>query len=139
MACRVVPGLRCAAQLTTSSRSAEISSSSSLKRSVNQASSFLQCRSSSGRGEHPTEDDARKVNGQMHSLCLGHLLGKDPEDEVGLFAWFEGGGHDEILPWGQVKTCADLTQVYKGLGASARRVRQEEVLLQVDVLAALEL
>lgn len=53
--------------------------------------------------------------------------------------WLKGGGHNDVLARGQPDLVAHFPQVDEGLRACPRLVSQEEVLLQVHILAALGL
>lgn len=46
-----------------------------------------------------------------YSLGVGGLLRENPEHEVGLFMWLEGGGDDDVFPGRQPQPRADLPQV----------------------------
>lgn len=72
-------------------------------------------------------------------LCFGLLLREDTQAEVAIQVGIEGGGNDEVFAGWQLEPGADLAQVDEGLGASCLRVRQEKVLVQVQVRLALEL
>lgn len=72
-------------------------------------------------------------------LCFSLLLREDTQAEVTVLIRLEGGRHDQVFASRQLEACADLTQVDEGLRASFLRVRQEKVLIQVQVCLALEL
>lgn len=73
------------------------------------------------------------------SRCVRLLLGEDSQDEVSLLVWLKGRRHNDVLAGGQPDLVAHLPQVDEGLGPCPRLVSQEEVLLQVHMLAALGL
>lgn len=108
-------------QLTSSPRSAEISSSSSLQRTKN------------------------VIIKKKFNHCFGHwslllsfclLLSEDSQDKVGLFAGLKGGGNDDVLSGRKTQPGADFSQVNESLRACARWMAQKEIFLQVDILAA---
>lgn len=72
-------------------------------------------------------------------LCFSLLLGEDAQAEVTVLVRLEGGGHDKVFARRQVEPRADFAQVDEGLGASFLCVRQEIVLIQVQVGLTLEL
>lgn len=67
----------------------------------------------------------------LYSLCVGGFLREDAEHEVRFFLRLERGGDDDVLSRRQTETWADLPQVDEELWSSARRVREEEISLQV--------
>ncbi len=69
---------------------------------------------------------------RAHLLRVGGFLWENSEREVGLFLRLECGGYDDVLAGGQPEAWAHLPQVNEELRASAGRVRQEEIPLQMN-------
>lgn len=80
---------------------------------------------------------------EMHDrvtlLSVVLLLGEDAHTEVPVEVGLEGGGHDEVLPGGQMEAWGDLPRIDEGLGARLLRMGQEEVPVQMHVPLAMEL
>ena len=70
---------------------------------------------------------------------LAVLLSEDPQQEVGVLVRLEGGGDDDVLPWGQLELAAHLPRVGEDLRETQVLVLDEEVLFQVDILEVLKL
>lgn len=73
------------------------------------------------------------------SQRLRLLLREDADAEVSVEVRLEGGRDDQVLARRQLEARADLPQVDEGLGPRRLRVRQEEVLVQVDLALPVEL
>lgn len=67
------------------------------------------------------------------------LLCEDPQQEVGVLVRLEGGGDDDVFPWGQLELAAHLPRVGENLRETQVLVLDEEVLFQVDILEVLKL
>lgn len=80
-----------------------------------------------------------KRDKKWHLLCLWLFLSEDPEDKISLFVGLKGWGDDQVLSGGQTETCAHLSQVDKSLRTRTWWMVQEEIFLQMDILAASEL
>lgn len=64
----------------------------------------------------------------------GCLLREDAYEEVGLVVGLEGGGHQQVFPWGQGEALGDLPHVDVGLTASLGPIVPEEVFPQVVLI-----
>lgn len=74
-----------------------------------------------------------------HSLRFCGFFRENPQHKIALFVWFEGGGNNDVLPCRQTEAWAHLPKVDEQLGASAGRVLEKEVTLQMHTCAAQKL
>lgn len=66
-------------------------------------------------------------------LVVSLLLREDSDAEVAILVGLEGGGDEDILPWGQLEAVEDLPEVDEGVRPLPGSGCEEKVLAEVDV------
>lgn len=90
------------------------------------------CTGSKVKGQRPEHTHPQLHCVLTHSLRLRLFLREHPQDKVRLLRGLERRRDDQVLARREAEPGAHLSQVDEGLGASAGRMAQEEVLLHVD-------